>query len=84
MAQFKVDTTEKIRTSIGVAKYNEYAKAMEDKHGKDKAAEIIAEPSNQLKDIEAYQVLYRLAICLPVLSYLACCLSWVMGSMCLQ
>merc|ERR1711865_844625 len=60
-AQFKVDTTEKIRTSIGVAKYNEYAKAMEDKHGKDKAAEIIAEPSNQLKDIEAYQVLYRLA-----------------------
>lgn len=61
MAQFKVDTTEKIRTSIGVAKYNEYAKAMDDKHGKDKAAEIIAEPSNQLKDIEAYQVLYRLA-----------------------
>ena len=61
MAQFKVDTTEKIRSSIGVAKYNEYVKEMEDKHGKEKAAEIIKEPSEQLKDIEAYQVLHRIA-----------------------
>ena len=61
MAQFKVDTTEKIRTSIGVAKYNEYVKEMEDKHGKEKATEIINEPTEQLKDIEAYQVLHRIA-----------------------
>jgi len=61
MAQFKVDTTEKIRTSIGVAKYNEYVKEMEDKHGTEKAAEIINEPTEQLKDIEAYQVLHRVA-----------------------
>mmetsp|Transcript_6236 Transcript_6236/g.15175 ORF Transcript_6236/g.15175 Transcript_6236/m.15175 type:complete len:237 (-) Transcript_6236:1384-2094(-) len=61
MAQFKVDETEKIRASIGVAKYNEYAKEMEDKHGKEKAAEINNEPTEQLKDIEAYQVLHRIA-----------------------
>ena len=61
MAQFKVDTTEKIRASIGVAKYNEYVKEMEDKHGPAKAAEIINEPSEQLKDIKAYQVLHRVA-----------------------
>lgn len=61
MAQFKVDTTEKIRTSIGVAKYNEYVKEMEDKHGKEKAGEIINEPIEQLKDIEAYQVLHHVA-----------------------
>jgi hypothetical protein len=59
MAQYKVDTTEKLRETIGVAKYNEYVKMMEDKHGKDKATEIITEPTEQLKDIEAYQVLYR-------------------------
>jgi len=61
MAQYKVDTTEKIRQAIGVAKYNEYVKAMVEKHGKEKAEEIIAEPSEQLKDIEAYQVLHRVA-----------------------
>jgi len=61
MAQFKVDTTEKIRTSIGVAKYNEYVKEIEDKHGKEKATDIVSEPMEQLKDIEAYQVLHRLA-----------------------
>jgi uncharacterized short protein YbdD (DUF466 family) len=61
MAQYKVDTTEKIRASIGVARYNEYAKEMEDKHGKEKAAEIINEPIEQLKDIEAYQLLHRIA-----------------------
>jgi len=61
MARYKVDMTEKIRESIGVAKYNEYVKEMEDKHGKEKAAEIIAEPTEQLRDIEAYQVLHRVA-----------------------
>jgi uncharacterized short protein YbdD (DUF466 family) len=61
MAQYKVDTTEKIRKSIGVARYNEYVKEMEDKHGKEKAAEIFNEPTEQLKDIEAYQVLHRIA-----------------------
>jgi len=61
MAQFKVDATEKVRKTIGVAKYNEYVKEMEDKHGKEKAAEIINEPSEQLKDVEAYQVLHRVA-----------------------
>mmetsp|Transcript_25794 Transcript_25794/g.70875 ORF Transcript_25794/g.70875 Transcript_25794/m.70875 type:complete len:238 (-) Transcript_25794:148-861(-) len=61
MAQFKVDATEKVRTTIGVSKYYEYLKEMEDKHGKEKAAEIINEPSEQLKDIEAYQVLHRIA-----------------------
>jgi len=65
MAQFKVDTTEKIRTSIGVAKYNEYVKEIEDKHGKEKATEIVSEPKEQLKDIEAYQVLHRLANNVP-------------------
>ncbi|KAG7363613.1 hypothetical protein IV203_026974 [Nitzschia inconspicua] len=61
MAQYKVDTTEKIRTTIGVAKYNEYVNAMVDKYGQEKADEIIAEPVEQLKDIEAYQVLHRVA-----------------------
>lgn len=61
MAQYKVDTTEKVRQAIGVAKYNEYVMEMENKHGKEKAAEIIAEPTQQLKDIEAYQVLHRVA-----------------------
>ena len=61
MGQFKVDTTEKIRTSMGIAKYNEYVKEMEDKHGKEKTVDIVAEPTEQLKDIEAYQVLHRLA-----------------------
>jgi len=61
MAQFKVDATEKIRASIGVAKFNEYVKEMEDKHGKEKAAKIFDEPSDQLEDIKAYQLLYRIA-----------------------
>lgn len=61
MAQFKVDATEKVRASIGVAKYNEYVKEMEEKHGPEKAASIVNEPSEQLKDIEAYQVLHRVA-----------------------
>lgn len=61
MAQYKVDTTERIRASIGVAKYNEYVKEIEGKHGKEKASEIINEPSEQLKDIKAYQLLHRIA-----------------------
>jgi hypothetical protein len=61
MAQYKVDTTEKIRNMMGVAKYNEYVKSMVDKHGQEKADEIIAEPVEQLKDIEAYQVIHRVA-----------------------
>jgi hypothetical protein len=61
MAQYKVDTTENLRKAIGVAKYNEYVKEMEDRHGQEKAAEIINEPMEQLKDIEAYQVLHRVA-----------------------
>jgi len=65
MAQFKVDSTEKIRVSIGIAKYNEYVKEIVDKHGKEKATEIISEPTEQLKDIEAYQILHRLANNVP-------------------
>jgi hypothetical protein len=61
MAQYKVDATEKIRQAMGTAKYNEYVKAMVDKHGQEKADEIISEPVEQLKDIEAYQVLHRVA-----------------------
>ena len=61
MAQYKVDTTESIRQAMGTAKYNEYVKAMVDKHGKEKADEIIAEPTEQLEDIKAYQVLHRVA-----------------------
>lgn len=61
MARYKVDTTEKTRKMIGVAKYNEYVKYMVDKYGQEKAEEIIAEPAEQLKDIEAYQVLHRVA-----------------------
>jgi phage-related protein len=61
MAQYKVDTTEKIRNMMGVAKYNDYVKSVVDKYGQEKADEIIAEPVEQLKDIEAYQVLHRVA-----------------------
>lgn len=61
MAQCKVETTENVRSLIGVAKYNEYVKEMEDKHGKEGATKIINEPSEQLKDVEAYQVLHRIA-----------------------
>jgi hypothetical protein len=61
MAQYKVDTTEKMRRAMGVAKYNEYVNSMVEKYGKEKADEIIGEPEEQLKDIAAYQVLHRVA-----------------------
>lgn len=60
MAKYNVDTTEKVRAEIGIASYNEYVKEMEDKYGKEKAAEIIAEPMEKLKTIEAAQMMYRM------------------------
>jgi hypothetical protein len=61
MAQYKVDTTEKVRNTMGVARYNDYVNYMVNKYGKEKADEIIDEPVEQLKDIEAYQVIHRVA-----------------------
>lgn len=58
--QYQVDATEKVRKNIGVAKYLEYTKYVEEKYGKEKAAEIIDGPVNQLKDVQAAQMLYRL------------------------
>ena len=60
MTKYYVDATEKARIQIGIANYNEYVKEMEEKHGKEKAAEIIAEPVEKLKTVEAAQMVYRL------------------------
>jgi len=60
MAKYNVDSTEMIRTQIGIANYNEYVKDLEDKHGKEKAAEIINEPVEKLKSVEAVRMLYRI------------------------
>jgi hypothetical protein len=46
---------------MGIAKYNEYVKEMVEKHGEEKASEIITEPTEQLKNIQAFQVLHRKA-----------------------
>ena len=61
MARFKVDETARVRSSIGIAKYNEYLQALEAKHGSEEAAKIVAEPSEQLKNIEAMKMLHNLS-----------------------
>jgi hypothetical protein len=61
MAQYKVDETARVRSAIGVAKYNEFLKQLEEKHGKEKATEIIAEPAEQLKDVQAMKMLHNLS-----------------------
>jgi hypothetical protein len=61
MARYRVDITEKFRTGIGIAKYNEYVKEMVEKHGEEKATDIITEPDEQLKNIQAFQILNRKA-----------------------
>jgi hypothetical protein len=61
MAQFKVDETANVRSSIGIAKYNEYLQFLENKHGKEKATEIIKEPTEQLKDVQAMKMLHNLS-----------------------
>jgi uncharacterized short protein YbdD (DUF466 family) len=60
LAQFRVDATEKLRTKIGIANYNEYVKDLEEKHGKEKATEIIDEPMKKLKGVEAALMLHRM------------------------
>jgi hypothetical protein len=60
MARFNVDTTETVRKQIGIANYNEYVKELEEKHGKEEAAVIIAEPMEKLKTVEAAQMMYRI------------------------
>lgn len=60
MAKFNVDETEKVRIQIGIANYNEYLRELEGKFGKEKAAEIVAEPVENLKKVEAAQMMYRL------------------------
>eukprot|EP00934_Nitzschia_sp_Nitz4_P001957 Nitzschia sp. Nitz4//scaffold86_size83305//47973//48822//NITZ4_005263-RA/size83305-snap-gene-0.171-mRNA-1//-1//CDS//3329559253//1957//frame0 len=60
LAKFRVEATENIRFQIGIAKYNEYVQELEEKHGKEEAAAIIAEPLENLKKVEAAQLLYRL------------------------
>mmetsp|Transcript_66977 Transcript_66977/g.193545 ORF Transcript_66977/g.193545 Transcript_66977/m.193545 type:complete len:242 (+) Transcript_66977:58-783(+) len=60
MAKYNVEATEKVRLQIGIANYNEYVKELEEKHGKEKAAAIIAEPMEKLKTVEAAQMMYRL------------------------
>lgn len=61
MAQYKVDETANVRSNIGIAKYNEYLKFLEEKHGKEKAAEIINEPAEKLKDVQAMKMLHNLS-----------------------
>jgi len=60
MAKHNVDVTNKARLQIGIAHYNEYVKELEEKLGKDKAAAVINEPMENLKTIEAAQVMYRI------------------------
>jgi hypothetical protein len=52
---YKVEVNEKVRESMGIAQYNEYVLEMEDKHGKEKAAEVISGPAESLKDLQALQ-----------------------------
>eukprot|EP00980_Cylindrotheca_fusiformis_P015681 scaffold4518_cov149-Cylindrotheca_fusiformis.AAC.16 len=61
MAQFKVDETARVRSSIGIAKYNEYLKSLEEKYGKEKATEIVNEPTEKLKDVKAMKMLLNLS-----------------------
>lgn len=61
IAEFKVDETARVRANIGVAKYNEYLKFLEEKHGAEGAAEILAEPAEKLKDVKAMKVLHNLS-----------------------
>lgn len=61
MAQFKVDETARVRANIGVAKYNEYLKFLEEKHGPEEAARIISEPFEKLKDVKAMKMLHNLS-----------------------
>ena len=56
---YKVEVNEKLRAQIGVATYNEYVRDMEEKYGKEKAAEIINEPAEKLKNIQAFQTVWR-------------------------
>ncbi len=60
MAKYNVDTTEKVRLQIGISNYNEYLRDIESKLGKEKAAEVVAEPMENLKKIEAAQMMYRI------------------------
>jgi len=61
MAEFKVDETARVRANIGVAKYNEYLKFLEEKHGSEEATKILAEPVEKLKDIKAMKMLHNLS-----------------------
>ncbi|CAJ1953718.1 unnamed protein product [Cylindrotheca closterium] len=61
MAEFKVDETARVRANIGVAKYNEYLKFLEEKHGAEEAAKIVAEPAESLKDVKAMKMLHNLS-----------------------
>lgn len=46
---------------MGIAQYNEYLVEMEEKHGKENAAEVISGPAESLKDLRALQTFLKVA-----------------------
>jgi len=60
LAQYQVDTNDKIRSVMGIAAYNEYRKKTEDEHGPEVAAKLIAEPEEKLQDLKALQMILRI------------------------
>lgn len=60
-AAYKVEMNEKVRENMGIAQYNEYVLEMEDKYGKEKAAEVISGPAESLKDLQALQTFLKVA-----------------------
>jgi len=60
LAQYHVDANNKIRSVMGIASYNEYKKKMEDEHGPEMAARLVAEPEEKLKDLKALQMVMRI------------------------
>ena len=58
-ADYRVDVNEKARQQIGIAKYKEYVKEMEEKHGKEKAAALFSEPREKQQMVRDYRLLWR-------------------------
>uniref|UniRef100_A0A7R9WQB6 Uncharacterized protein n=1 Tax=Craspedostauros australis TaxID=1486917 RepID=A0A7R9WQB6_9STRA len=60
-ADLRVSMTEKARIRMGVAKYNEHVKMVEEAEGAEKAAEILAMPKKIQADTYAKKMLWNVA-----------------------
>jgi hypothetical protein len=57
-ADLRVELNERARMAMGVAQFNEYVKELEDRHGKEKAAEIVNFPTESQKNVHASKLLW--------------------------